>query len=50
MAEVEITHPGVPFWQLQPAFGRSLMLEVDEADQFRHVLASLVRVARSVTS
>lgn len=36
----------VPFWAAEPAQGRMLVLQLDQVDAFRQVLASMSRAAR----
>lgn len=45
IAELE-TPLAVPFWVAEPAQGRVLLLQLDQVDAFRHILASMSRAAR----
>jgi hypothetical protein len=43
----ELVRPlAVPFWVAEPAKGRMLVLQLDQVDAFRHILASMSRAAR----
>ena len=45
IAELKTPLP-VPFWVAEPAEGRVLVLQLDQVDAFRHILASMSRAAR----